>query len=191
MSILTCPDKLRYQFTTEFKEKGIKLSDLCCYKLKKEPAQKYENESGKTITITGIRSDEGGMRGINGCTIFDEGKLKKFHPLKVVSNEFEEEIIKRENIKLCKLYYPPYNFYRTGCCACPYAIDLQNELKKLYIHLPNEYKKAITIWKPVYDEYVRIGYRLKEYPHEVGVQINLEDFLGGEENDKGKRNKNI
>ena len=177
MSILTCPDKLRYQFTTDFKENGIKLSDKCCYKLKKEIASKYEEESGRTIAITGIRAEEGGMRALNGCTIFNEGKLKKFHPLKVVSTEWEHEFIKRNNIEICELYKPPFNFDRTGCVACPYALNLQEELNRLYKYLPSEYWKAIHIWKPVYDEYIRIGYRLKYYPHEKGIQFTLEDYL--------------
>ena len=177
MSILTCPDKLRYQFTTEFKSKGLKFSDKCCYKLKKEIALKYEESSGKNIAITGIRGQEGGMRALNGCTIFNEGKLKKFHPLKVITDEFEEEIIKRENIKLCNLYYKPFNFDRTGCVACPYALNIQEELNRLYMYLPNEYYKAIRLWKPVYDEYIRIGYRLKYYPHKQGIQLSFDDIL--------------
>lgn len=28
--------------------------------------------------------------------------------------------------------------------------------------LPNEYKQCEFIWKPVYDEYKRINYRIKE-----------------------------
>lgn len=181
MLILTCPNKLRYQFTPEFKNSGIKLSDKCCYKLKKEVALKYEEASGLKIAMTGMRSQEGGMRAINGCTIFQDGKLKRFHPLKVITDEMEEEIIKRENIKLCPLYYPPYNFTRTGCCACPYAIDLQQELNRLYIHLPNEYYKAIRLWKKTYDEYIRIGYRLKYYPHEKGIQLSMFDLEDGDD----------
>ncbi len=178
---MTCPDKLKYQFTPEFKNNSFKLSDKCCYRLKKEVALKYENESNRHIAITGIRSDEGGMRGLNGCTIFNDGKLKKFHPLKVVSDEWEKEFIKRENIELCKLYYPPFNFKRTGCNSCPFSLDIQEQLNQLYKLLPNEYKKAIMIWKPVYDEYIRIVYRLKYYPHEKGVQMNLLDFINKEE----------
>ena len=185
MNILTCPSKLRYQFTTEFKNTGLKFSDKCCYKLKKEIAVKYEESSGRSIAITGIRGEEGGMRALNGCTIFNDNKLKKFHPLKVVSEEWEQEFIKRYNIELCKLYYPPFNFDRTGCVACPYALNIQEELDRLYLYLPNEYYKAINLWKPVYDEYIRIGYRLKYYPHEKGVQLKLEDFME-EENENNK-----
>ena len=176
MIILTCPDKLKYQFTPKFKERNIKLSDKCCYKLKKEIALKYEQENNRFIAITGIRGEEGGMRALNGCTIFNDDKLKKFHPLKIVSEKWEEEFINRYNIKLCKLYYPPFNFKRTGCNSCPFSLDLQEQLEQLYKLLPNEYKKAIILWKPVYDEYIRIGYRLKYYPHEKGVQLSLFDI---------------
>jgi len=43
--------------------------------------------------------------------------------------------------------------------------------------MPNEYKQIIHLWKPVYDEYIRIGYRLKYYPHERGIQLDLFDFM--------------
>lgn len=117
------------------------------------------------------------MRNQGGCSVFDGNKLKKFHPLKVVDDKFEEEFINRYNVKLCKLYSEPYNFIRTGCKCCPFAIDVDNELSKLYKHLPNEYNHAIKLWKPVFDEYIRIGYRLKEYPHLKGSQYTIDDFI--------------
>lgn len=27
------------------------------------------------------------------------------------------------------LYYPPFNFKRTGCRGCPYALELQKQLE--------------------------------------------------------------
>ena len=54
---LTCPLVLRYQFSDSFK---IKVSDKCCYKMKKEVAHRYEKESGRSIPILGIRMGEGG-----------------------------------------------------------------------------------------------------------------------------------
>ena len=158
-----CPLKLRYQFTKDF---NIKCSDMCCYKLKKDIAEQYQSTSKKTITLTGMRKAEGGQRQSINCIVTDkDNKLVKFHPLLVVSNEWEEEFINKNNIELCQLYKPPFNFNRTGCVACPYAINIQEELIMLYKYLPNEYYKAINLWKPVYDEYIRIGYRLKYYPH--------------------------
>ena len=54
-----CPNKLRYQFTEDF---NIKISDKCCYALKKDVAKKWSEENGKTITMTGMRNAEGGLR---------------------------------------------------------------------------------------------------------------------------------
>ena len=65
-------------------------------------------------------------------------------------------------IKLCKLYYPPFNFERTGCKGCPFALDLQKELDVLGELLPNERKQCELLWKPVYEEYRKIGYRLRK-----------------------------
>lgn len=155
-----CPEALRYQFTPEFK---IKCSDLCCQKMKKEPALKWAKENKKTITLTGMRSEEGGARLHLGCIIKNsDGSLRKFHPLVKVSDEWLNEFIEKEKIKLCELYYDPYNFKRTGCKGCPFALHLQEELSKLKELLPNEYKQCEIIWKPVYEEYRKINYRLKE-----------------------------
>ena len=106
----------------------------------------------------------GGQRASINCIVTnDDNELVKFHPLLVVDEKFEEEFIKRYNIKLCKLYYPPYNFERTGCKGCPFSLKLQEQLNKMEKYLPNELKQCELIWKPVYDEYRRIGYRLFSY----------------------------
>ena len=138
--------------------------------MKKEVAHKYEKSSSRYIAITGIRGEEGGMRAINGCTIFNDKSLKKFHPLKVVDETWEDWFIAKYNIKLCGLYYPPFNFKRTGCKGCPYSLNLQQDLNTMAELLPNERRQCEIIWKPIYDEYRRIGYRLKP---------NLFDFLVG------------
>ena len=160
--ILTCPKVLRYQFDNGFK---LKVSDKCCQNLKKKPITKWQKENGKSITITGMRRAEGGERkSIKGCIITDKnGKAKKFHPLLVVSDEWEEWYLKERGIKLCPLYYPPFNFKRTGCKGCPFALDLQEQLSTMSLYLPKEREQCEFIWKPVYEEYRRIGYRLDKY----------------------------
>lgn len=156
-----CPDILKYQFTDEF---DLKISDRCCYELKKHPIQRYEKETGRNISILGLRMGEGGQRANHeGCTVFDRNhSLKKFKPLNPCSDEFIEWYLHKRNIKLCSLYSPPYNFKRTGCKGCPYAIDLQDQLEVMEKYFPNERKQCELIWKPVYQEYRRIGYRLKK-----------------------------
>lgn len=159
-TIFHCPKILLYQF----EERGkYNYSNKCCYKLKKELMHKWQIENNKKITITGMKNSEGGNRSRLGC-ITRNGKF--FHPLIVVTDEFENEFINRNKIQLCKLYYKPFNFERTGCKGCPFNKNLQKDLDTLYELLPNEYKQCLHLWKPVYDEYIRIGYRLKYYPHE-------------------------
>lgn len=154
------PNQLRYLF----KELPFKISDKCCTKLKEDLLHKWQVKNNKSIAITGIRREEGGRRSnIVSCLT---GKGTKFHPLVVITNEWENDFIKRYNVQLCELYYPPYNLIRTGCKGCPYSREIQDVLNMLYKLLPNEYYQCLHLWKPVYDEYIRIGYRLKYYPHE-------------------------
>lgn len=161
---MVCPQKLKYQFTDSF---NIRLDNKCCDELKKKPIKKWEKENSKNIAITGMRVDEKGARIGLKCVITDkDNNIVKFHPLSVVSNELEEWFIKKFKIELCELYYPPFNFERTGCKGCPFAITLQEQLDKMERYLPAERKQCEFIWKPVYDEYRRIGYRLKSYHYD-------------------------
>lgn len=152
-----CPKQLLYQFKDSFK---LKLSDKCCYEFKKKPFKEYEKASGKSICITGMMKDEGGQRTSLGCVVFKQDKAVKFHPLSKVNKQWCDWFVENNNIKVCNLYLPPYNFKRTGCKGCPFSLDLQNQLSLMEKYFPNERKQCEIIWKPVYDEYRRIGYRL-------------------------------
>ena len=54
---MTCPNQLKYQFTSDFK---IKISDRCCFRMKKDIAKSYSEENSKPYAITGMRKNEGG-----------------------------------------------------------------------------------------------------------------------------------
>ena len=156
-----CPEKLRYNFTPSF---PLKVSDSCCHELKKKPAEKWMHENGRPVTITGIRHDEGGLRkSVAGCAVFSDDschELKKFHPLLPCPSWWVDEFVARFGVKLCELYSAPYNFKRTGCKGCPFALDLQAQLDTMARLMPSEKKQCEMIWAPVYAEYRRIGYRL-------------------------------
>jgi len=154
-----CPKILKYQFTDDF---NIKLSDKCCFRLKEEPLHKWQKENNKPYGIVGIMREEEGRRASAQCLAFRGKKLKNFQPLAPITKDWEEWFIKTYNIKICDIYKPPYNFTRTGCKGCPFAIDLQHNLEVMEKYFPNERKQCEEIWKPVYNEYRRIGYRLKE-----------------------------
>lgn len=161
-SMMTIPKCLYYQMSENF---NLKISDSCCYELKKKNVKKWQLENNKSIVMTGLKREEGGTRkAIKGCILTDKksGKVVKFHPLLVVSDQFEKWFIDKYKIQLCKLYYPPFNFKRTGCKGCPYSLDLQEQLEIMETYLPAERKQCEIIWKPVYDEYRRLDYRLKK-----------------------------
>lgn len=157
-----CPHKLKYQFTDEC---NLKISDKCCYRMKEEPMFKWRKENNRPYGIVGVMREEGGRRSGAKCMVFVRNKLTTFQPLVAVSKEWEDWFISKYNIKLSDIYYPPYNFKRTGCKGCPFDPYLQKDLFILDKFFPNERKQCEIIWKPVYDEYRRIGYRLKS-PYE-------------------------
>ena len=159
--MLTIPKKLKYQLEGW---DNIKISDYCCRELKKKPIHKWEKENNRFVAMTGMRKEEGGTRQlISGCILTDKnGKLKKFHPLLVVSDEWEEWFIDTQKVNVCDLYNPPYNFKRTGCCGCPFSLDLLDQLETMAKLLPSQRNQCEIIWKPIYQEYRRLGYRLKK-----------------------------
>lgn len=168
-----CPKKLLYQYEDDFK---LNISNKCCYKLKKEPIHEWEINNSRTIALTGMRKSEGGQRAnIVNCIVILKDKIVKFHPLLVVSDEWENDFIKEYNIKLCRLYYNPFNFERTGCKGCPFNLKLAEQLEIMKKYLPNEYKQCEIIWKSVYDEYRRIGFRLKK--KQQYQQMTIYDFI--------------
>ena len=157
-----CPHILMYQIQDDF---DLNISHFCCHEFKKKPIKNYMKQSKREITLTGMMRTEGGQRTTLNCIVTDkDGSLKKFHPMAVCSTEWEDWYIKERSIKLSELYYSPFNFTRTGCIGCPFAKDIKQELETLSIVEPSEYKRASWLWKTVYDEYRRIGYRLNNQP---------------------------
>ena len=170
-----CPLKLLYQFSDENK---LKISDMCCFRLKEEPLDNWKKENNKMYGIVGIMRAEGGRRSGSQCLSFSGKKLKNFQPLVLITKEWEEWFINKYNVEICEIYKPPYNFERTGCKGCPFALDLQHELDVLEKFFPEERKQCELIWAPVYAEYRRLGYRLKQDERQKkNHQITIEEFL--------------
>jgi len=155
----SCPKILQFQFNEPL---PYKMSDKCCYKMKKEPFKKYEKETGRVIGLTGMRRAEKGLRENINCLVFSRGSLHRFHPLAPCTDDFIEQLIDEYAIPLCRLYYSPFNFKRTGCKGCPYNIHLQEELDILEKFLPTEKENCEYLWREVYAEYRRLGYRLRK-----------------------------
>lgn len=164
-----CPKKLHYQFTEEFK---LKVDYKCCVNLKEKPLDRWGKANNKPYSILGIRKAEGDSRAKGKCLAFSGNKLKTFNPLIPVPDDFIEWFISTYNIDLCELYKPPYNFTRTGCKGCPFALGLQDELDTMEKFFPIEKNQCEELWKPVYEEYRRIGYRLDKGPKQRQMTID-------------------
>lgn len=86
-----CPEKLKPCFTPGF---TLKVSDKCCKELKKKVSEKWAKDNGKPVVITGMTRGEGGVRkSKTACTVFDEGRLHKFHPLFPVGKGFIDKFV--------------------------------------------------------------------------------------------------
>ena len=120
-------------------------------------SERFAEQYNKPIVMTGMRKAEGGNRkSVQGCTVFDKGKLHKFHPLFPVTADFIDKAIYIYQITLCSLYYPPYNFERTGCKGCPFNMKLKEQLAVMEKLLPDEYKRR---WFSLYRERKGLLYR--------------------------------
>jgi 3'-phosphoadenosine 5'-phosphosulfate sulfotransferase (PAPS reductase)/FAD synthetase len=170
-----CPKSLRFQFDTNY---PLKVSHKCCARLKKDIGNRYMKDHNITWNITGMTRAEGGARTRINCVNYSKGR-GKFHPMAPVSEEWVNWYIERNNIQLCELYYPPFNFDRTGCKGCPYNIHLQEELDLLEKYLPAERKQCEIIWGPVYEEYRKLGYRLRqpEKYKQIDGQMTLDEWM--------------
>lgn len=154
-----CPKSLRYCFSKDFK---LKVSDKCCKYMKEDPLNQWMKENGLKYHIIGLMAEEGGRRQSVGCFAFKSGKLWAFQPLAPLTKEWEDWFIEKYGVRICDIYKPPYNYHRTGCRGCPFSKHLQEELDMLQRYFPNDRKACDKLWKPVYDEYREIGYRLKK-----------------------------
>lgn len=169
----SCPDILKYQFTTDCK---LNISDVCCVRMKEEPLDNWAKQNNRHYGIVGIMRTEGGRRKIAECMAFRGNRLWHFQPLAPLTKEWEEWFVDTYQVKICEIYKDPYNFPRTGCKGCPFARYLQHELDILEQFFPNERKQCEIIWKPVYDEYRRLGYRLRQ-DEQIPGQMSIEDYL--------------
>lgn len=172
-----CPKILTYQFNPEY---ALKVSAKCCIEMKEKPLERWSKEQRKPFGMIGIRGSEGGRREHAQCLAFHGDKLWHFQPLVIVSDEWEEWLIEEKGIEICDIYRPPYNFRRTGCKGCPFNQHLQRELDTLEKYFPNERKQCEIIWKPVYQEYRRLGYRLNKGEQGAQEEFRDEDFEEGE-----------
>jgi 3'-phosphoadenosine 5'-phosphosulfate sulfotransferase (PAPS reductase)/FAD synthetase len=118
-------------------ETDIKISDKCCYHLKKSPLQKL-----KYYYFTGERIQESNLRKqrYHTCIL-----PKKCIPLRLWNDDLVNKYIEYHNLKICNIY--KYE-NRTGCKFCLYGIQYEkrpNRIDRLKFIEPKSYEFARKI----------------------------------------------
>lgn len=138
-----------------------RVSPKCCKYLKKNPARKFEKETGLKA-ILGVRGSESAMRRTQYKTCFT--KDKKFTPLHDLSDELLDMIYTKYNIEIPEVYK---HICRTGCMGCPYGSYKGDTIKELQLLNENQFKFVIEYFK---ESYKVLG--IKPYR-----QTNIYDFI--------------
>ena len=104
----------------------FKISDRCCYIMKKEPVKKYEKETGRGA-IVGTMAADSGLRETSylqhGCNSFEGRPMST--PMAFWFEVDVWDYIKKYNIQYSKIYDKGY--LRTGCMFCMFGIHLEKD----------------------------------------------------------------
>lgn len=136
----------------------IRISNKCCELLKKKPFAKYNKDNGIKGYFVGERMAEGGARQFNAENRLKSGgklctKTKGNYIIKLPIIDWTDEdvnnFIKQYNVPLSKAY-TEQGYERTGCFLCPFSLQIDQNLEKLYRYEPNGYRASMFWLKDVY-----------------------------------------
>lgn len=122
-----------------------KVSPKCCEYLKKKPLREYEKRTNRKA-ILGVRQEESVLRKQKYNSCFS--KQGKFTPIFDLSEELLNEIYKKYNIELPKIYK---YLKRTGCMGCPYGSYKGDTKKELELVEENQRKVICDLFKESYE----------------------------------------
>ena len=103
----------------------FKISDKCCYWLKKRPGRQYQRET-QNYPIFGTTSGESATRLEQyrkyGCNRY---KQKQSHPMSFWTSDDVWKYIRENNLSYSKLY--DMGWERSGCMFCMFGVHLEKE----------------------------------------------------------------
>jgi len=152
-SAFDIPKKWQYLVDADFK-----ISESCCYWLKKSPFKQYEKETGNKPFI-GVLAEESHGRRMeyvkNNCNVF-EGNNVSSRPMMVWTEQDVLEYIVNNDLSIAGVYgeivkeddkYVLTGVKRTGCMACLFGIHKEkspNRLEQMKISHPKYYKAFLS-----------------------------------------------
>lgn len=132
----------------------FKISDRCCYKLKKTPVKRYERANG-VVPIMGTKVGDANKRKIeyykNGCNSF-EGRRPMSRPLSIWTDQDVLRYIKENNIPIAKCYgeivekdgkLDVTGLKGTGCMFCMFGVHMEqspNRFQRMKVNHPKQWE---------------------------------------------------
>lgn len=155
--------KNQQELARHLKENGIAVSRDCCTYSKKEPLTKYQKGHDIDLAVTGERKSEGGQRAIIHKSCFEENNhgFDKYMPLFWWSDETKSDFKAKEGIRYSDCY-EIYGMKRTGCCGCPFNLNIADELQAMYEYEPRLLKACMNVFGQAYELTDRFNCRRKK-----------------------------
>ena len=161
------------------KDSDIPISDKCCDILKKNPAKKYEKESGRTPIIATMACESCNRKTAwlkNGCNAY-ESKRPMSQPMSFWTEKDVLQYIKENNLSYASVYgeikedekgeYYTTGVKRTGCVFCGFGAHLEKE--------PNRYQKLKQtqpqLWEYCMKDWDSGGLGMKDVLDFINVKI--------------------
>lgn len=140
----------------------FKISSKCCTGAKKNTSKMVEKKYDPELLVIGTRNAEGGIRAVRYKSCYDhhEESVDKFRPIQWYKDS-TKELYENSNNIVHSDWYKVYGFKRSGCAACPFGLNFEEELKALEKYEPNLYKGVCNIFKESF-EYTRAYKKFKE-----------------------------
>lgn len=163
----------------------FKISSKCCDYAKKKVSQQLIKIYNADLVIIGVRKAEGGTRSTKykNCYSISNNDVDNYRPIFWYKEDNKKHYEDNFNI-IHSECYTKYCFKRTGCCCCPYARNLDEELEITRIYEPNLYKAVCNVFKDIYAytrkyrEFVAIM-KLKEDKNQLNGQMTIGDYIKG------------
>ena len=145
-------NKKRHQFLLDA---DFKISDKCCYHMKKSPTNKYMHDTGCKPYIGTLVSESNARRGAwmkHGCNVYNSHPSSA--PLSFWTEQDIFQYIIEKDLKFCKIYgdivydnikkeYYCTGYPRTGCVFCAFGCHLEKE--------PNRFQRLKETHPKLYD----------------------------------------
>lgn len=168
----------------------FKIANKCCKYAKKDVAHDIAKEYGLDLMITGIRKEEKGSRATayKSCFSSKADEADQYRPIFWYTDQDKREYEKHFGVTHSRCY-TEYALKRTGCCGCPFALGLDNELEVAKKYEPLLYKAVNNVFKDsfaytkAYREFANKQRAIKRNRNEVYIldalyeQMSIFDYI--------------